>query len=392
MKIDAIRTHVVSVPYRTPETWRYGRVWGVTNVIVEVETDEGLVGLGETPGNPAVTVIRSAVEAMGEFLVGEDPCAINRIARLIRERGWHHYPYVGNQAAAAIEMALWDILGKARGCPVSALLGGAVRDHVPFYWYLPARNRDVKEVADEAAAGVERGFGTVYLKAGFETERDIALIRSIREAVGPDVAVRADANEGWTLHEASRVLWELEDVGLEFIEQPIDMNDVEGLLLLRQRTRTPIGANQTAWLEHKVLQLIAARAADVIVTDFHQLGGLLAFARAAGMCEVARVAVVKHSFGDLGITTAAALHQLSTLHGPALAHQTHLELLEHDLVTERFEFSDGGLQLPSRPGLGVELDRDALEHYKGVYESVGEFSGYAPLDGSSPLSDVAGAA
>jgi L-Ala-D/L-Glu epimerase len=392
LKIGAVRSHVVSVPFRTPETWRFGRAWGVTNVIVEVETDDGLIGVGEAPGNPAVAVIRTALDSMGELIVGEDPRAVNRIARMVRQRGWHHYPYVGNQAAAALEMALWDIVGKASDRPVSAFFGGAVRDTVPFYWYLPARNRDAAEVAEEAAEGVRRGFGTVYLKAGFDVANDIALIRAIREAVGDGVAVRADANEAWTMHEASRVLFELEDVRLEFLEQPIQMHDIAGLALLRQRTRTPIGANQTAWLEEKVLEIVAARAADVMVTDFHQLGGLLAFARAAGVCETARIAVVKHSFGDLGITTAAALHQLAALPGPELAHQTHLELLEHDLLAEPFVFTDGSLRTPQGAGLGVELDRDALAHYARMYETVGEFSGYAPLDARSPLSGVAGAA
>lgn len=382
--IADVRTRVVSVPFLRPEAWRFGRAWGVSNVIVEVETEDGLVGYGEAPGNPAVEVIRTAVEAMGELVKGHDAGSIGSISRMLRDRGWHHYPYVGNQAGAAIEMALWDIAGQAKGVPIHELLGGALRDAVRYYWYLPAENRDPAQAADQAQEGVARGFDTVYLKIGFDVDNDVAILRAVRDRVGPDVAIRADANEAWTIWEARRALAALEELELEFLEQPLDMQDVDGMAFLRAQAATPLGANQTAWLEEQVLELICKQAADVIVTDQHQLGGFLAFARVAGICEVARVPVVKHSFGDLGVTTAATVQQLAVLPEPALAHQTHLELLEHDLLGERLRFEAGNLPLLGGPGLGVEVDRDALAHYEELYRRVGEFSGYAELDAEAP--------
>lgn len=387
MKITDTKVSIVSVPFTGPEAWKYGRAWGLTNVIVEVETDEGVTGLGEAPGNPAVTVIAEAIRVMSGLLVGEDPQRITKQLRRIRARGWHHYQYIGNTASAALEMALWDITGKARGCPVHTFLGGLERDAVPFYWYLPIADRDPARAADEALAGLERGFGTVYIKVGFDLPNDLAITRAVRDAIGERPALRVDPNEGWSFREAVHALSELEPLALEFCEQPIDMHDIDGLAELRLRTRTPIGANQTAWLDHNVLDILKRRAADVIVTDPHQLGGLSVFRDAAAACEIAGIPVVKHSFGDLGITTAATLHVLGTLPDPPLAHQSHLELLEHDLLTEPFTFEHGALTVPDKPGLGVELDRQALERYQRLYEEVGEFSGYAAHDEPSPLAD-----
>lgn len=385
MKVTHVKVHVVNVPYLEPETWAFGRSWGLTSGIVEVETDTGLVGLGELPGVPTIKTAVTAVNEVARLLIGEDPLEITRFLRLAWLRGWHHFAYVGNNAVAALEMALWDLLGKSCGKPLSALLGGLVRDAVPYYYYVWVPDRKPETAAAQAAEGVRQGFRTMYLKIGFDLATDLTLARAVRDEVGPDIAIRVDANEAWTMYEAAKALRAFEDVALEFLEQPIDMNDVDGLVQLRSRTTTPIGANQTAWLLHKVPEIIAKQAADVIVTDPHQLGSIRAFRDVAGMCEVARIPLVKHSFGDLGVTTAATLHVLGGLHEPTLAHQTHLNLLEHDLLAERLEFVEGALPVPTAPGLGVELDRHALEHYAELYERIGELDGYGPLDAPSPI-------
>ncbi len=392
MRITHVDVTIVSVPFKKPEAWRFGRAWGVTNAIVEVHTDEGVTGLGEAPGNPAVRVVAEAIRAMSDLLVNRDPLLVVPALRMLRARGWHHYQYIGNTASAALEMALWDILGRSRNCPVSDLFGGLERQEVPYYWYLPVADRDPARAGEEAQEGIERGFGTVYIKVGFDLRADLAITRAVREAIGPNVALRVDANEGWAPHEAVHALAALEEFGLEFCEQPIDMRDIEALARLRSRTRTPIGANQTAWLEHNVLEIAARHAADVVLTDPHQAGGLSAYHTLAGICDIAGLPVVKHSFGDLGVTTAASLHVLGAQAAPALAHQTHLELLESDLLAEPFTFERGALPVPPGPGLGVELDHEAVRRYAKLYEDLGEFSGYAPPDAPKPLPSATGGA
>ena len=178
-----------------------------------------------------------------------------------------------------------------------------------------------------------RGFKTMYIKIGFDLKNDLALARAIKEEVGDDIALRVDANEAWTAFEAIDAVQRFEDVGVEFLEQPIDMHDIAGMADLRTKSRTRIGANQSVWQPWQVPEVLARRAGDVIVTDQHQLGGLVPFRDAAAMCEVANVPVIKHAFGDLAITTIAATHVLGTLASPQLGHQQYLTILEHDLLT-----------------------------------------------------------
>jgi L-alanine-DL-glutamate epimerase-like enolase superfamily enzyme len=385
MKVTDVDIHVVSVPFVHPETWRYGRLWGLTSAIVEVFTDDGLVGVGECPGSPLIGLVVPALEATKPWIIGEDPRRITSFLHRCHERGWHHYPYIGNGASAAFEMALWDICGKALGCPVHQFFGGLHSERVPFYWYIWVSDREPSTARAEAQEGLARGFKTMYLKIGFDVEQDVALAQAVRDEVGPDIAIRVDPNEAWTAFEARRAVRLFESVGLEFLEQPTSMHHIGALADLRKECSTRIGANQSVWFRHQVLDVLGRRAADVIVTDQHQLGSLSAFRDVAGFCETADVPLVKHAFGDLGPTTIAATHLLGASRCPQLAHQQHLTILEHDLLATPAQFVDGALPVPTGPGLGIELDRDALAHYKKLFAEFGEFQGYGPIQATSPV-------
>jgi L-alanine-DL-glutamate epimerase-like enolase superfamily enzyme len=385
MKVTDVDVHVVSVPFTSPETWRFGRLWGLTNAIVEVHTDEGITGIGEVPGSPLISLVRDSLEATKPWIVGQDPLRVTEFLRRCQDRGWHHYPYLGNAAAAGIEMALWDIAGKAHNCPVHQFFGGLQSEQVPFYWFININDRKVETARSEAAEGVRRGFQTVYIKIGFEVDNDLALARAIKDEVGEDIAVRVDANEGWTIFEAVDALRRFEEIGVECVEQPIDMHNIGGLADLRAKSRVRIAANQSVWLPHQVPEVIAQCAADVIVTDPHQLGGLVPFHNALTMCETAGLPVVKHAFGDLGITTIATAQVLAAMPSPQLGHQQFLTFLVHDMLSEKVEFENGKIAVPTGPGLGIELDRDALGLYAEVYEKYGEFEGYGPITPESPL-------
>jgi L-alanine-DL-glutamate epimerase-like enolase superfamily enzyme len=385
MRVTSVDIRIVSVPFTHPESWRFGRLWGLTNAIVEVHTDAGITGIGEVPGSPLIGLVREALEATSAWIIGEDPMKVRQFLRRASNRGWHHYPYIGNAAAAGIEMALWDICGKALGCPVHQFFGGLDTENVPFYWYIWVTDRRPDTARHQAAEGVARGFKTMYIKIGFDLQNDIALARAIREEVGDGIALRVDANEAWTAFEAIDALQRFEDVGLEFLEQPIDMHDLAGLADLRTKSRTRIGANQSVWQPWQIPEVLARRAGDVIVTDQHQLGGLVPFRDAAAMCEVANVPIIKHAFGDLAITTIAATHVLGTLASPQLGHQQHLTILEHDLLTTPVEFVDGAIRVPTGPGLGIELDQEAVRFYEDVYREHGEFEGYGPMTETSGL-------
>jgi L-alanine-DL-glutamate epimerase-like enolase superfamily enzyme len=378
VRIAALRTTVVSVPFTEDEIWVYGRRRGITNVIVEVEADDGLTGIGEAVGWPTPRIAVDVLKAASPLVVGADPARIEELMRrLYLERGWHYFRNTAGCALAGLETALWDLAGKRAGLPLNVLFGGPVRERVPYYWYVPAG--DLETMATTARTGVERGFGTVYLKVGFEEGGTIEAVRAVREAIGPSVRLRVDANEGWSAGEAVRFIRELEPLGLEFVEQPVNMYDLDALAEVQERVSVPIGANQTSWDEFATLAVLTRGLASVIVTDPHQLGGLSRFKKVAAMAEIADTPVVKHSFGDLGITTIATAHVLATCPNAGLAHQTHYQLLDADVVAGGPPVFEGGsLGLPDAPGIGVELDRVRVEEFAERYRRDGDFSPYEP--------------
>ena len=277
MQVTDVKIHIVSVPLVEPETWRFGRLWGLTSAVVEVETDEGVTGLGETLGSPYIKLVVEAVRKNAEWLKGKDPLAIRSFISESQDRGWHHYPHIGHMASAALEMALWDIAGKVAGLPLHRLFGGAVRDRVPYYWYMTALDRTPEGVRRQAREGVDRGFRTVYMKIGFDIDDDIRLIREIRDEVGPKIGIRVDPNEGWSVYDAAEHCASSKTSTSNMSREPIDMNNLDALAYLRKTTRTRIGSNQSSWFAHNVRDVLVRQAADVIATDQHQLGSLLAF-------------------------------------------------------------------------------------------------------------------
>jgi L-alanine-DL-glutamate epimerase-like enolase superfamily enzyme len=271
-------------------------------------------------------------------------------------------------------MALWDIVGKALGRPVHTFFGGAVRDEISYMFFVQRKAPDA--MADDARRAVAAGFRTIYTKVGLDYRSDLEAARVLREAIGPEARLRLDANEAWTPGTAIRILRELEPYDLEYIEQPIAMRDVDQLRVLRQRTRVPIGANQSSWTNRDLYQVLASGAVDLVMTDPHQAGGLLSFKKASGIAEAAGVPVVFHSFGPLAITTYAAMQVIASSTNFMLDNQTYNHMLADDVVTEPPGFERGRLRLPDRPGIGVELDREKVAKYAALYRSGGYCSAY----------------
>jgi L-alanine-DL-glutamate epimerase-like enolase superfamily enzyme len=376
MKVLSVELTPVSIPFHEPETWVWGQRRGISNVIVQLHTDDGLTGLGEAVGFPSTPVVLEALAGIAPLLEGQDPHHVERITRLLyTRRGWHHYRHVGNGAIAGIEMALWDLIGKAAGQPLVNLLGGPLTNMVPFYYHVPWKPLDA--MAQEAKRAAAQGITTLYLKIGFGTDADVAMVAAVREAAGKDVKVRVDANEAWTPAEAIHMIRKLEPFDIEFIEQPVSMYDVDALAKVRAASAVPIAANQTSWTEFNVLDIIRRQAADIILTDQHQVGGLLAFKKVCALCEYAQLPVLKHSFGDLGISTAAALHVLSSCpNTTTMASQTHMHFMQHDIVRPVHAFTRGALPVPHDPGLGVKLDPERTAEAHERYQREGEYSPY----------------
>ena len=196
MKIERIIVTPVRIEFTEPEFWSQGRREAVTAIVVEVVTDAGIVGVGESVPAPNAQVTLAAIESAAQVLVGADPRQINRVWQALQSAGWCSFPYAGNAALAGIEIACWDIAGKAAGVPVHAMLGGAIRDRVPIMGFV--QHTTPEGIERDARAMAAAGYTTLYTKVGFGMERDLAAVEALRRGGGPGVQLRVDPNESWT--------------------------------------------------------------------------------------------------------------------------------------------------------------------------------------------------
>ena len=375
MKITDLKVTLLSVPHREPEFVSSGIRKGVTQALVEIETDEGITGLGETIARPAARVIEAALHSCKPYLIGADPRNIEAIINNLRfVGGWGFFERVGNVALAGIETGLWDIVGKACGRPLYELLGGMVRDRMPVIYYLFRFQLD--EMVRRARKALDEGYTTIYFKVGQDLRDDIETIEAVRDAVGSRAQIRIDANEAWTPGTAIRFIKQIERFDVEWVEQPTPMKEIDALAQVRRAVNTPIAANQTSWTLHDVQQVLKRDAADVIVIDQFQVGGLLTYKKAAALCEAAAIGLNHHSWGEFGVGTAAAAHVVASSPPFLYANQSYLMIRQEDIIKGGLpQVQDGSIAIPTGPGLGVELDRDSVERAAERYRREGEFPG-----------------
>lgn len=369
MRITRLRATPLAVPFETDEVWAYGRRSGLISVLVHVDTDEGPVGIGEAAAYPSTDIVLAVLKAVEPLVVGEDPFRIERIMKRINVVGTWHHVKATSPAIAAVEMATWDIVGKACGQPLVNLFGGRVRDEVEYFYYLGQRAPD--ELIDAARAGRERGFRTFYLKVGSDDPRiDVARVEAIRKGAGDDALIRVDANEAWSSAAAVRIIREMEQVGLELVEQPVSGRNLPEMAYVRSQIATPLLANEASWTRWDQLAVIQQGAADAVSVDNQMDGGLSNLRHGAAMCEVAGLPVLKHSLGELGIATYAGLHVLAATPNVTYASQGYGSLLADDILAERspLPYVEGRLAVPDAPGIGVELDADRVARAAERYE------------------------
>ncbi len=380
MRITDIKATPVAVPFGEDELWAFGGRRGLTSVLVEIGTDEGVVGLGEASAYPSTDIVLAVLRSLEELVVGEDPLQIERIVKKIDVVGTWHHVRATSPGLAAVEMACWDILGKVCGQPLVNLFGGRVRDRVPFFYYLSQRSP--QEMAADARTAVRQGFSTLYLKVGSDDPSlDIARVEAVRDGAGPDAAIRVDANEAWSSSAAVRIVREMERFSLELVEQPVSARNLSEMAYVRGRINPPLLANEASWTRYDQLEVIRHNAADVISVDNQMDGGLLNMKRSAGLCEIAGLPVLKHSLGELGVAVYAATHVMASTPNFLYANQSYAAFLTDDIIegTDALPYEGGELAVPDAPGIGVELDHDKVGKYTDLYHEKGhEFSFHDP--------------
>lgn len=382
MKIVDVRCTPVYVELEAPLLWSMGVEHGTTRTIVELITDEGIVGLGETYGGATMA---ARIEEAKPLFIGLDVFEVQTIVqrfevfRVTSEQMSRaaEMKYVG----AAIEMACWDAQGKFLNLPCYRMWGGAQSTFVPFVAYVFYRyERNGKggestpeQIVERYADLSERyGFTGIKFKGGvFDPEEELAAVRALREEFGDRIRfMRFDPNQAWTVETSVRYLTRMEPYDLEYVEDPTW--DLEGMARVRERVRMPLATNQAVISFPQLAPAIRMKAIDVLLVDLYFWGGVTQAKRVAAISEAFNIGLAVHSDRDLGIGTAAALHFWAST--PQMSHHydSHYHDQVGDVITEPFVFRDGGLRVPEGPGLGVELDRDRLEYHARLYQERGD--------------------
>jgi L-alanine-DL-glutamate epimerase-like enolase superfamily enzyme len=342
-------------PYR----FGHGTLDTSDRIVVRLETADGTVGWGELNPILSPASTKSVIENdVAAEVVGRE---VWEVEAVLDEFSWVDPYMASNPALGAVEMAMWDAYGKRLGEPVHRLLGGKCRDEVPFAFCLGIE--DVETSREKAREARDMGFTSIKTKGGRDCREDVERIRAIHDEVGDEVDIRIDPNQNWTVEETVRALSRLEDAGvyLEYVEQPIDVDKPGALKHLRSRLRTPVGVNEDMYVPHNLSTLTDADAIDVGVVDMIPAGGLQALKKMAAIAEEKAVSLTHHNSFDFGVKTAAILHVFASTPAFDLPPDTTYYALADRFVDDPFEFEDGSLAVPDEPGLGVSVDREAVE-------------------------------
>src|SRR5499427_2360110 len=382
MKITDIKATTVTVPLEAPLRHANGCHWGrFVRTIVEVETDEGLTGLGEMGGGGESA--EAAITAMKTYLLGHDPARLEEMRFLIANPTASLYNN-RTQILAALEFACLDIMGQKWGVPVSEILGGRLRDRVPFASYLFFRYANPKDgggevrTAEQLIAYAKRmkelhGFSSHKLKGGvFPPAYELECYRALAAQLDGD-RFRFDPNAVWSTETAIWFGQQIEDIRNDYLEDPVF--GLNGMRRVREKVRMPLATNTVVVNFEQLAANALDTAVDVILLDTTFWGGIRQCVKAAGVCETFQLGVAIHSSGELGIQLATMLHLGAVIPNLSFAADAHYHHLTDDVIEGGLlPYEDGAIRVPDGPGLGVKLNRDKLREYAELYQRLG---GYA---------------
>jgi glucarate dehydratase len=407
VKITDIRATTVTVPLVAPLRHANGVHWGrFVRTIVEVETDNGLIGLGEMGGGGESA--EAMFRAMKGYLLGHDPVRLEEMRFLISNPTASLYNN-RTQVHAALEFACLDILGQAWGVPVCDLLGGRVRDSIRFASYCFFRYPDPKSgdgevrtidqlVAQARALKQRFGFTTHKMKGGvFHPDYELEAYRALAAAFPAD-SLRFDPNAVWSTEGAIRFGQAIEDLNNDYLEDPV--YGLNGMRRTREMIRVPLATNTVVVNFEQLAANVLNPAVDVILLDTTFWGGIRACVKAAGICETFQLGIAVHSSGELGIQLATMLHMGAVVPGLSFAGDAHYHHLTDDIIEGGLmKYENGAIRVPGGPGLGVKLDREKLGKYNELYKRLGNYPydqdparrGWSPLIPNDRWADPADA-
>jgi L-alanine-DL-glutamate epimerase-like enolase superfamily enzyme len=353
-QLHALRVRIAQKPPIAPYQNRYRAGRSKEALLLRLETDTGLVGWGETPDDWINRSYEGTPEdRLRTQVLGRDPHELE---------AWYAENTLGSYLASGVEMAFWDLIAQAARQPLYQLLGGAVRKKIELAACMGIR--PYEEAKAIARQYLEQGFSTLKTKAGRDAQEDLDMVRGIRDGVGDRLHLRIDPNMGYSPEVASSLARDLEKYRLQYFEQPMHLTLLAESARLRKRTTTPLALNESVTTLEIVGQILALRAADFLLPDTYQCGGILAIKKIAALCEAASVPCIFHCAHDLGIKTAAMLHVVASTPNFTLANDCTYYGLEDDILSPVHAIERGHMNVPDGPGLGIRIDEAKLARYR----------------------------
>lgn len=376
MKIIDLKTRCVAIPLNAQLRHNTGVHPGYfLRTILELVTDEGIIGLGEIGGGDQ----RGALQKLKPRIIGLDPFHLE----IIKLKVLRSIYYMSNaRLYAAIEMACLDIQGKILNRPLSDLLGGSVRSEISMIAYLfwrydrPGGGNDTcaEDLADYCVELHETlGVNAMKLKAGVEKpSEEVRVLELCRKKLGDDFGLRIDPNGVWSVSTAVQIGRRLEGLNLEYFEDPAW--GLEGNAAVRKQVRIPIATNMYPNKFDDLGPTIRLGAVDIVLTDIHYWEGPRGVKDLVAVCNTFNLGVAMHSGAEFGIELAAMLHTASTIPTMTFAGDAHYHYLVDDIIEGGLmQYKNGCIAVPTGPGLGVTLDEDKMKHYEKYYEEKGDY-------------------
>jgi D-galactarolactone cycloisomerase len=375
--IKKITCHVVTTPIQRPFTSSRGWLYKTRGTcLVEIETADGIVGWGECYGPSAVA--KAFIDTqLAPRVIGRDPFDVEVVWEDLYNRIKDYGPKGMSIAAiSGIDIALWDIIGKTCGKPVHKLIGGAFRTEVDAYatgMYFTDMDRLIPEAVEEAAGYVRDGFRAIKMKIGLgSVPRDIERVRAVREAIGPGIRLMVDANHSLTVPTAIRMGRALEELDVEWFEEPISPEDLDGYVEVTRALDIAIAGGENEFTRWGFRDAITRKAMDIVQPDVCAAGGITECKKIAAMATAHGVECVPHAWGS-AVGLAATIHFLAAIPDqppclfpmpPMLEFEQEENPFRDYLAKEPIRQSGGRVAVPTGAGLGIEVDRAVIDRYR----------------------------
>lgn len=351
MKVEAVKTKVARVALPKPIGSALGQIRSFGCILVSVVCDGGIVGenLIFTLNERRTKVLQQMVDELGDLLIGRDP---GHIADFWA-RAWKDINFLGHKGVpvvgiSALDGALWDALGKSLKTPLYRLLGGAQNSVAAYHSGGLWLSSSEKELVEEAERFVGMGFKAMKMRLGSANfSIDVARVRAVRKAIGPDIRLMADANQGLTESQAIQLGRRLEEFDLTWFEEPLPAWDLDGLARVASALDTPIASGETEYTRYGFRRMLELRSADILMPDLQRVGGVSEFMRVGNMAQSFDIPISSHLFPETSIQVLGAL-----------SNATYLEYMPwfSEIYAEKLEFRDGRALVPERPGWGFTFD------------------------------------